>query len=58
MVEDYEALYLLQNVLKSITVQIHNQKSETVYRVNCNGILLDVRQLIPENGKRGKKRCK
>lgn len=33
MVEDYEALYLLQNVLKSITVQIHNQKSETVYKL-------------------------
>lgn len=31
------------------------QKSKTVCKINCKDVLPDVRQLLPENGKRGKK---
>lgn len=53
-------LCLLQSVLKSTALQIHIQKSKAVCKINCNGILLyaillDARQLLPENGLRGKK---
>lgn len=57
-VEELWSAMFVTECFENLCSSAHNQKSGTVCVMYFNGILLDMEQLIPENGKRGWKRDK
>lgn len=56
-VELWSAMFITERFEK-LCSSAHNQKSETVCKMNFNGILLHMKQPIADKGKRGQKRDK